>query len=193
MKLAHNQCRFNYWLLRVAPIQGCLAVLMPTQCNTGPSHLNNCFRDKVRSVLMCKPVSHRGFHKSGVPIVNAELPNPSSCFIVPLSMGQSLRSRPFQSVHCSRDSIKRQRGFNFLFVLMWPTWPQFAHLRCVPALFMSTFAGDDGEAGSSSAPSRWTPFCLSRAIRRSLLRCSRASSFSSLNSNQHLGFCDHEH
>ena len=37
-----------------------------------------------------------GFHKSGVPIVNAELPNPSSCFIVPLSMGHSLNLMPCQ-------------------------------------------------------------------------------------------------
>ena len=50
----------------------------------------------------------------------------------------------------------------------------------MPAFFTGTLAGDDGEPGSSSAPSKWTPFCLSRAIRRSLLRCSRASSFSSL-------------
>ena len=40
-------------------------------------------------------------------MVNAELPNPSSCFIVPLSMGQSLELKPFQLVHCSEDSINR--------------------------------------------------------------------------------------
>ena len=85
-----------------------------------------------------------------------------------------------------KNLIGTPKGWYFLFVLMWPTWPQFAHLRCVPALFTGTFAGDDGESGSSSTPSRCSPFCLSRAIRRSLLRCSRASSFSSLNSNQHV-------
>ncbi len=48
-----------------------------------------------------------GFHRSEVPIVNAELPNPSSCFIVPLSIGQSLSSIPSQSAHFSRDSMER--------------------------------------------------------------------------------------
>ena len=40
-------------------------------------------------------------------MVNAELPNPSSCFIVPLSIGQSLSSIPSQSAHFSRDSMER--------------------------------------------------------------------------------------
>ena len=75
--------------------------------------LEACFQDQLPSALKCKFMGnwllHRKltkFHKSGVPIVNAELPNPSSCFIVPLSMGQSLGSMPFQSAHCLRKPVK---------------------------------------------------------------------------------------
>ena len=38
-------------------------------------------------------------------------------------------------------------------------------------------AGEFGEPGEAAGASTWIPFCLSRAIRRSLLRSSRASSF----------------
>lgn len=67
-------------------------------------------------------------------------------------------------------------------VLIWPTCPQFAHFRCVPAGFDGTVtaAGELGEIGESAAPSVCTPFCLSRAILRSLLRSRRMSSASSL-------------
>ena len=41
--------------------------------------------------------------------MNAELPNPSSCFIVPLSMGQSLSSRPSKSAHWPRISIEGRK------------------------------------------------------------------------------------
>lgn len=74
---------------------------------------------------------------------------------------------------------------HFLLVLMCPIWPQFAHFRCVPAfLGAGATAGEVGESTESAAPSVCSPFCLSRAIRRSLLRSRRASSFSSLKSCQ---------
>ena len=69
---------------------------------------------------------------------------------------------------------------HFLFVLIWPTWPQLAHLRCVPVDLAGTALGDAGDPSTSAAPSVCIPFCLSRAMRRSLFRSKRASSFLSL-------------
>ena len=69
---------------------------------------------------------------------------------------------------------------HFLFVLMCPTCPQFAHLRWVPVGLEGTTAGELGDPAESAAPSVCTPFCLSRAIRRSLFRSSLMSSSSSL-------------
>ena len=85
-----------------------------------------------------------------------------------------------------RNKDQREVGLHFLFVLIWPTWPQLAHLRSVPAVFAPA-TGEDGEPASSAGPSKWTPFCLSRAMRRSLFRCRRANSFSSLRYSEHLG------
>jgi hypothetical protein len=65
---------------------------------------------------------------------------------------------------------------HFLFVLMWPTWPQLAHLRWVPADLEDPGAPSAGE----SPDGRRTPFCFSRAKRRSLLRLRRLSSCSIL-------------
>lgn len=59
-------------------------------------------------------------HKSAVPIVKAELPNPSSCFIVPLSIGQSLKKRiPVSTL--PKKLIGAPKGRYFLLVLIWPT------------------------------------------------------------------------
>ena len=49
-----------------------------------------------------------GFHRSEVPMVNAELPKPSSCFIVPLSMGHSLSSMPSRSALLGKLNKKTQ-------------------------------------------------------------------------------------
>ena len=79
-------------------------------------------------------------------------------------------------------SFQRDGRMHFLLVLICPTCPQLAHFRSVPAGFgpgpaaLASF----GEAGESAAPSVGTPFCLSRARRRSLLRWRRESSFSIL-------------
>ena len=81
---------------------------------------------------------------------------------------------------------QREVEAHFLFVLIWPTWPQLAHLRSVPAVFAPA-TGEDGEPASSAGPSKWTPFCLSRAMRRSLFRCRRANSFSNLHHNEQFG------
>lgn len=68
-------------------------------------------------------------------------------------------------------------GTHFLFVLIWPTWPQFAHFRWVP-----TGRPEPGppSAGDSPVEPRTLPFCFSRAKRRSLFRLRRESSFSIL-------------
>ena len=65
---------------------------------------------------------------------------------------------------------------------MCPTCPQLAHFRWVPAGLegAAAAAGDVGESGGSAVPSSCIPFCLSRAILRSLFRSSRLSSASSL-------------
>ena len=65
---------------------------------------------------------------------------------------------------------------------MCPTCPQLAHFRWVPAGLEgpAAAAGDVGESGRSAAPSSCIPFCLSRAILRSLFRSSRLSSASNL-------------
>ena len=81
---------------------------------------------------------------------------------------------------------QREVEAHFLFVLIWPTWPQLAHFRSVPAVFAPA-TGEDGEPASSAGPSKWTPFCLSRAMRRSLFRCRRANSFSNLYHNEQFG------
>ena len=78
---------------------------------------------------------------------------------------------------CNR---KKKGNRYFLFVLICPTCPQFAHLRWVPVGFEGTAAGELGDPVESAAPSVCTPFCLSRAIRRSLFRSSLMSSSSSL-------------
>lgn len=83
-----------------------------------------------------------------------------------------------------RMKDQRKEEVHFLFVFIWPTWPQLAHLRSVPAVFTPA-TGEDGEPASSAGPSKWTPFCLSRAMRRSLFRCRRANSFSSLHHIEH--------
>ena len=89
------------------------------------------------------------------------------------------KGEPKSKIHegmCQGDGVE-----HFLFVLICPTCPQFTHFRCVPAGFTETaMAGEPGEPAESAAPSVCTPFCLSRAIRRSLLRSSRMSSSSSL-------------
>lgn len=76
---------------------------------------------------------------------------------------------------------------DFLFVLIWPTWPQLAHLRCVPALFLPLLlgAGVEGSAPLPSAPV-WSPSMVASEgrffLRRLALRLfsSLASSSSSL-------------
>ena len=71
----------------------------------------------------------------------------------------------------TRAAYPAEFGTYFLLVFICPTWPQFAHLRRVPEGFViNEAAGDVGEFGESTAPSMLRPFCLSRAIRRSLLR-----------------------
>lgn len=86
-------------------------VLTPTQCSIGPCHMKSRFRKRL-DMQACESLAPplprlRGFHESGVPIVKAELPNPSSCFIVPLSMGQSLSSMPSQSARFHSKSIRQ--------------------------------------------------------------------------------------
>ena len=98
----------------------------------------------------------------------------------------SLHGKPENEIEHVRNKDQREVEVHFLFVLIWPTWPQLAHLRSVPAVFAPT-TGEDGEAASSAGPSKWTPFCLSRAMRRSLFRCRRANSFSSLHHNEYFG------
>ena len=86
------------------------------------------------------------------------------------------------TVNERQDECRGNIGAHFLFVLMCPTCPQLAHFRWVPAGLESAAAaaGDVGESGGSAAPSSCIPFCLSRAILRSLFRSSRLSSASSL-------------
>lgn len=135
--------------------------------------------------------------------MNTESLKPSSCFRSPFSKGQSLarvgsacspcwfgneaedaknkRKRRKSHMRWKRACVRKSEVY-FLFVLIWPTCPQFAHFRCVPAGFDGTVtaAGELGETGESAAPSVCTPFCLSRASLRSLLRSRRMSSASSL-------------
>lgn len=99
-----------------AQIYKYLAVSTPTHYDTESCHMKSRIRNNIGSALICKHVTHwllyadqHGFHKSGVPIVKAELPNPSSCFIVPLSMGQSLCSMPSQSAHGPSNSINQRK------------------------------------------------------------------------------------
>ena len=73
-----------------------------------------------------------------------------------------------------------QREHNFLLVLMWPTWPQLAHLRCVAPAFLRELVdvspSPAGEAASLGEEASVMPLALLRASRRSLLRSRRASS-----------------
>lgn len=81
-------------------------------------------------------------------------------------------------------------------VLIWPTWPQFAHLRAVPSLlrpfaFCGVFSvplGADAGPSTSEGPGEpaagelaafFAALVFSRATRRSLLRWIRASSLRS--------------
>ena len=110
--------------------------------------------------------------------MNAEELKPSSGFILPLSIGQSLIEGSVGKL-CGQGSLLVAGGglTYFLFVLICPTWPQLAHFRCVPTTLAGSAPGEVGEPSASADPSARIPFCLSRAIRRSLLRSKRASSF----------------
>ena len=59
-----------------------------------------------------------------------------------------------------------------------------AHFRNVAPDFAGFALGEVGEPSPSAAPSTRSPFCLSLARRRSLLRSRRASSFFSLQISQ---------
>lgn len=79
----------------------------------------------------------------------------------------------------AEGSEGRRNLTHFLFVLICPTWPQFAHFRWVPPVF----AGVEGvvpSAGDSPVDPLAAPFCFSRAKRRSLLRLRRLNSASRL-------------
>lgn len=96
-----------------------------------------------------------------MPVAKAVSPNPSSCFMVPFSIGQSLMYTVYLlAIICVVQSGKRVEGWGrigekgieyFLFVLICPTWPQLAHFRCVPGpLGAGTVPGELGDPGDAS-------------------------------------------
>lgn len=99
-------------------------------------------------------------------------------------------------------------GTDFRLVLMWPTWPQLAHLRAVPSLLRpfpgleafgagagvgpaaSEMLGDDGPGpGDAAAAGLPTAEALAmlRALRRS--RCRRRSWLRSRRASSSRSFC----
>ena len=52
-----------------------------------------------------------------------------------------------------RPYFSRNMKTYFLFVLICPTWPQFAHLRCVPGFAPVVGTGDVGDIGEPPDPS----------------------------------------
>jgi hypothetical protein len=129
----------------------------------------------------------------------------SSGFIVPFSIGQSLRfqasawmftylekinkqinvlevisrlSRTTGSLLCRRLCQSSELGQYFLFVLICPACPQFAHFRVVPVGFSMDWAGtaDREPTLFGSIIDVRGAFAFSRAWRRSLFLSRRASS-----------------
>jgi hypothetical protein len=103
--------------------------------------------------------------------------SPSSGFMVPFSTGQSLYV--FVSTFVMARNFMAIPKY-FLLVLICPTLPQFAHFRVVPTDLKFDVEGESGESGDIAALSANSPFCFSRATRRSLFRESLASSSSML-------------
>ena len=76
----------------------------------------------------------------------------------------------------------------FLFVLMWPIWPQFAHLRVVPVTFSVVGSGDPSSPPPPPPPPLifcWSFFCFSRFLVRSRFFSRRSCSFRALQNCQY--------
>lgn len=138
----------------------------PAQCSSSPMSFHNCGdADLGPGVLLLRERRVRatlGFVAEGTGKDEAK------------NGGGSWGERRGGTTGLGPSSSRRT---HFLLVLMWPTWPQLAHLRCVPA---PRPLPTPPSAGESPAEALVAPFCFSRAKRRSLLRFKRLSSASML-------------